>query len=173
MFFVLTKFSKPNSSHKHAHRIYRLTVVHLFKCIFNLDPALLICCSSRATIIRHLIIRCGRMNVMCVLSDVMTAVFMAFYVSPPACKQHIVLSLNLLVQEWAISGPWATCGPPQRFQWRAEAFRKDHQVWNFLQLITANVSVQASLNRDTLLFLLEQRFSIWDREFFLNAKISM
>ena len=27
-----------NGSHMDAHRIYDLTVVHLFKCIFNLGP---------------------------------------------------------------------------------------------------------------------------------------
>jgi len=27
-------------------------------------------------------------------------------------------------QGWANSGPRATCGPPQRFQWPAEAFKK-------------------------------------------------
>jgi len=31
-----------------------------------------------------------------------------------------------LSQEWAISGSRATCGPPQRFQWHAEAIRKNH-----------------------------------------------
>jgi len=29
-----------------------------------------------------------------------------------------------LTQEWANSGPRAKCGPTQRFQWPAEAFRK-------------------------------------------------
>jgi len=62
-------------------------------------------------------------------------------------------------QGWAISGPRATCGQPQRFQWPGEAFRKNHQVLTFLELITANVSVQANLKRDLLLFLLEQHFS--------------
>jgi len=33
-----------------------------------------------------------------------------------------------LGQGWAISGPRATCGLPQRFQWPVEAFRKNHQV---------------------------------------------
>jgi len=37
-FFALTKFSMLNGSHMDAHRIYDLTVVHLFKCIFNLGP---------------------------------------------------------------------------------------------------------------------------------------
>jgi len=27
-------------------------------------------------------------------------------------------------QGWANSGPRAKCGPPQRFQWQAEAFSK-------------------------------------------------
>jgi len=66
-----------------------------------------------------------------------------------------------LTQEWAVSGPRATCDPPQRFQWPAEAFRKNHQVWNFLQITTADVSVEANLHQNLLLFLLEQRFSIW------------
>jgi len=33
-----------------------------------------------------------------------------------------------LAQGWAISGPRATCGPPQRFQWPAKAFRKNLQI---------------------------------------------
>ena len=66
---------------------------------------------------------------------------------------------NPLAQGWAISGPRATCGPPQRFQWPAEAFRKNHQVGKFHELTTVNVSVQAHLNRDLLLFLLEQHLS--------------
>jgi len=37
-YFVPTKFSMPNGSHMDAHRIYDLTVVHLFKCIFDLGP---------------------------------------------------------------------------------------------------------------------------------------
>jgi len=37
---------------------------------------------------------------------------------------------------WAISGPWATCGSPQCFQWPAEAFRNNFQLWKFLQFIT-------------------------------------
>ena len=37
-FFVLTKFSVSNGSHMDDHRIYALTVVHLFKCICNLGP---------------------------------------------------------------------------------------------------------------------------------------
>jgi len=77
-------------------------------------------------------------------------------------------------QEWEISGPRGTCGPPQHFQWTAEAFRKNPQVRNFLQLMTVNVSVEANLNRNLLLFLLEKRFSSQDREVLLeNAKVSM
>ena len=34
-FFVLPKFRMPNGSHVNAHRIYYLTVVHLFKCILS------------------------------------------------------------------------------------------------------------------------------------------
>jgi len=31
---------------------------------------------------------------------------------------------NAVCQGWANSGPWAKCGPTQRFQWPAKAFRK-------------------------------------------------
>jgi len=63
------------------------------------------------------------------------------------------LGWNIAIEQgWAISGSRATCGPPQRFQWPAEAFRNNHQVWNFLEFITVNVSVQANLNRDLILF---------------------
>jgi len=37
-------------------------------------------------------------------------------------------SLYTLYQGWAISGP------PQRFQQPTETFRKNLQIWNFLQL---------------------------------------
>jgi len=38
---------------------------------------------------------------------------------------HLVLNrLLILGQEWANSGPRAKFGPPQRFQWPAEAFTK-------------------------------------------------
>jgi len=81
---------------------------------------------------------------------------------------------NYVNQGWAINGPRATCGSPQSFQWPAEAFRNNHQVLNFLELVTVNVSVQANLNRDLILFLLEQHFSTRDREACLGrAKISM
>jgi len=52
-FFALTQFTMLNGSHMDAHIIYDLTVVHLFKCILNLGPALLICYGPRATLIRH------------------------------------------------------------------------------------------------------------------------
>ena len=48
----------------------------------------------------------------------------------PGFKRFFSLSLEAsssedsLEQVWAISGPRATCGPPQRFQWHAEALRK-------------------------------------------------
>jgi len=35
-FFVLTKFSMHYVGRMDVHRIYHLTVVHLFKCIFNI-----------------------------------------------------------------------------------------------------------------------------------------
>jgi len=48
----------PNSSHMDAHRIYDLTVFHLFKCIFNLkSDAQLVCWRPRATLIRRYIWR--------------------------------------------------------------------------------------------------------------------
>jgi len=79
-----------------------------------------------------------------------------------------------LIQGWAISGPRATCGPPQRFQWPTEEFGKAHQAWNFLELVTGNVIVQANLDGDLLLFLLEQHFSTWGYEVLLGcANISM
>jgi len=34
-------------------------------------------------------------------------------------------------QGWAHSGPRATYGPPQRFQWPAETLRKNLQIWKF------------------------------------------
>jgi len=42
---------------------------------------------------------------------------------------------NCLQQGWAISGPRAPCGPPQRFQWPAEAFKKKFQISNLLNCV--------------------------------------
>jgi len=47
---------------------------------------------------------------------------------------------------------------------------KTHQAWNFLELITVNLSVQANLNRDSLLSLMEQHFSTWGREVFQGTE---
>ena len=52
-YFVLNKFSMPNDSHMDAHRIYDLTVVHLFKCIFDIGPRTVNMLQARATFIRH------------------------------------------------------------------------------------------------------------------------
>jgi len=57
-----------------------------------------------------------------------------------------------LVQVWTNSSPRAKCGPLQRFQWSAEAFRKYVQIWNYLQLITVNVSVEANLTKTCFYF---------------------
>jgi len=38
--------------------------------------------------------------------------------------QYLHFKIISLRQGWAISGPRATCGPLQSFQWSAEAFRK-------------------------------------------------
>ena len=35
--------------------------------------------------------------------------------------------------------------PPQRFQWPAEAFRKNLEIWNFLQHIRVSISAEAEL----------------------------
>jgi len=35
---VLTEFNMPIGGHMGTHKIYDLTVVHLFKCIFDLGP---------------------------------------------------------------------------------------------------------------------------------------
>jgi len=44
-----------NGSHMDVHKIYHLTVVHLFKRFFNLgpDPTLFICYGLRTTLIRR------------------------------------------------------------------------------------------------------------------------
>jgi len=62
-------------------------------------------------------------------------------------KKSIVLE-----QGWAISGLRATCGLLQRFQWPAEAFRKNLQINNFLQL-----SAVSNLSEACLYFLLRVR----------------
>ena len=55
--------------------------------------------------------------------------------------QRLLLNMRywirfLLGRGWAISGPRATCGPPQHFQWHHEAFKKNLQIWTFLRLVT-------------------------------------
>jgi len=61
------------------------------------------------------------------------------------CQAQLHKCKAPLAQGWAISGPGAPCGPPQRFLWPAEAFRKNHKIWKFLQLITGNVNASANL----------------------------
>jgi len=58
-FFVFAKVNIPNGSLMDAYRNYDLTVVHLFKCIFNLGPRV-VCYRPRAALIR----RChGRLRI--------------------------------------------------------------------------------------------------------------
>jgi len=40
-------------------------------------------------------------------------------------KRTCCREIYTLKQWWEISGPQATCGPPERFQWPAEAFMKN------------------------------------------------
>jgi len=50
-----------------------------------------------------------------------------------------------ITQQWAISGPRATCGSPQRFQWPAEAIREkpyNHKI----SPTERNISAEANLN---------------------------
>jgi len=49
----------------------------------------------------------------------------------PLMQHEVLLKVvfDSLWQGWAISGPRAKCGPPRRFQWPAEAFRKDLQTY--------------------------------------------
>jgi len=56
------------------------------------------------------------------------------------------MKLVFLQQVWANSGPRAKCGPPQRFSGRRKhsGIRKYVQIWNFLRLITVNISVEAN-----------------------------
>ena len=61
-------------------------------------------------------------------------------------------SCNPLDQGWTNSGPRAECGPPQRFQWPAEALRKYVQIWNFFQLITVDASAEINLTETCLYF---------------------
>jgi len=54
-FSYLKKFSMPNGngSSMDSHRIYDLTVIYLFKCIFNLGDRAVTMLQARATLIRH------------------------------------------------------------------------------------------------------------------------
>jgi len=40
-----------------------------------------------------------------------------------------------LLQCGPITGPRAACGPPLRFQWPAEEFRKILPIWNMLKSV--------------------------------------
>jgi len=81
---------------------------------------------------------------------------------------NLVSGTNRLNQGWAISGVWAKCGPPRRFQWPAEALRKDLQTYipPTYADISSNISQQmlalklfearlATITTDLLLFPLE------------------
>jgi len=43
-------------------------------------------------------------------------------------KQYKIQSFDLLLQCGPTTCPRAACGPPQRFQWPGEAFRKNLQI---------------------------------------------
>jgi len=59
-------------------------------------------------------------------------IFQSFFCDFPfiarSGKSHVTINLIGLEQGWANSGPRAKCGPPLRFQWPAEAFRKYVQI---------------------------------------------
>jgi len=42
-------------------------------------------------------------------------------------------SVNDIVQYGLTTDPLAACGPSQRYQWPAEASRKNLQIWNLLK----------------------------------------
>ena len=78
------------------------------------------------------------------------------------CSEPLGVQLE---QGWEISGPRAKCGPTRRFQWPAEAFRKDLQTYipPTYPDISSNISQQmlalklletglASTTTDLLLF---------------------
>jgi len=69
------------------------------------------------------------------------------------------VGVNTLHQRWENSGPQATCGPPQRFQWPIETFRKIYKS-EISSNSSVNVSAEANLNRDLFLLLLEGAFYI-------------
>jgi len=55
--------------------------------------------------------------------------------------------LSGLDKRWASGSVRAKCGLPQCLKWPAEAFKKNLQVWYFLQLVTENVSASISPRR--------------------------
>ena len=46
------------------------------------------------------------------------------------------------------TGPRAACGPPQRFQWLAEVFRKNLQIWNMLKNVWGYICLTELLELD-------------------------
>ena len=71
----------------------------------------------------------------------------------------LVSFMNIIRQEWPISGTRATRIPQHHFQWPAKTFRKNLQIWNFVELNIANVSAEAYLKRNFCLFPLKQRLA--------------
>jgi len=46
------------------------------------------------------------------------------------------------------AGRQAACGPPQRYQWPTEAFRKNLQIWNMLKSVWGYICLSVLLALD-------------------------
>ena len=55
---------------------------------------------------------------------------------------------HCLFQCGPTTGSWAACGPPQRFQWPVDAFRKNLQIWNLLKSVKGYICLTELLALD-------------------------
>jgi len=63
--------------------------------------------------------------------------------------QHIIIEIgDNLKQCGPTTGLRAACDPPQHFQWPAEAFRKNLQIWNFLKSVWGYICLTELLALD-------------------------
>jgi len=55
---------------------------------------------------------------------------------------------EILAQRGPTTDPPAACGPPQGFQWPAEAFRKNLPIWNLLNSVRVDICLTELLSLD-------------------------
>jgi len=72
------------------------------------------------------------------------------------------LGKNDVRQYGPTTRPRALCGPPQRFPWPAEAFRKNLQIWNLLKSVWGYICLTQLLALDKVCFHENNTFCVYN-----------